>query len=110
MKVLWSGENEASVRHVQEALEPERPLAYTTVMTLLDRLSRKGAVSRRKQGRSFLYSPVLRRDTAVDRAVNRLVRDFFRNSRGELIAYLQSNPESVHEPPAAGREIDSSLL
>jgi hypothetical protein len=42
---------------------PGRPLAYTTVMTLLDRLARKGALSRRQAGRPFLYIPVLAQDT-----------------------------------------------
>lgn len=45
----------AYVRDVHSALQMERPLAYTTVMTVLDRLSRKGLVDRRKEGRAWIY-------------------------------------------------------
>jgi predicted transcriptional regulator len=110
MKVLWARAGEATVRDVQEALEPERSLAYTTVMTLLERLVRKGAATRRKQGRGYLYQPVLARDTALDFAVNRLVRDFFRNSRQQLIAYLQENPEPAVEAETKEPDMDSVLL
>jgi predicted transcriptional regulator len=54
---LWAAEGEASVRQVQAAFTAE--LAYTTVLTTLDRLFRKGLVERRRQGRAFLYRPRL---------------------------------------------------
>jgi predicted transcriptional regulator len=53
MDVLWRGEDFA-VRDVQGQLG--RPIAYTTVMTTLDRLFKKGFVNRRRQGRAFLYT------------------------------------------------------
>ncbi|MEK7407556.1 MAG: BlaI/MecI/CopY family transcriptional regulator, partial [Acidobacteriota bacterium] len=61
LKVLWQL-GEGRVRDVRQALLPGRKLAYTTVMTVLDRLARKGGVERRKVGRSFLYWPLLSRD------------------------------------------------
>jgi predicted transcriptional regulator len=54
MDELWRGE-EMSVRDVHQAFN-ERA-AYTTLMTTLDRLHRKGLLNRRKDGRAFLYSP-----------------------------------------------------
>jgi predicted transcriptional regulator len=57
---LWNAGGEASVRQVQEACGGE--LAYTTVLTTLDRLFRKGLVERRREGRAFLYRPRLSRD------------------------------------------------
>lgn len=53
MDVLWSGQ-EFAVREVQAQLA--KPIAYTTVMTTLDRLFKKGFVNRRRQGRAFLYT------------------------------------------------------
>ena len=53
MQVLWRGGNLA-VRDVQRALA--RPIAYTTVMTTLDRLYKKGFVGRRREGRGFRYT------------------------------------------------------
>jgi len=55
MDVLWA-RGESSVRDVADQLE--RPLAYTTVMTTLDRLFKKGVLARRKTDRAFVYSPV----------------------------------------------------
>jgi predicted transcriptional regulator len=57
---LWAMDGEASVRRVQEAFESA--LAYTTVLTTLDRLFRKGLVERRRDGRAFLYRPRLSQD------------------------------------------------
>jgi predicted transcriptional regulator len=57
-------------------------------MTLLDRLTRKGAVSRRKQARGFRYTPVFSREAVVDLAVERRVEDPFDSSREELAAHL----------------------
>lgn len=55
LEQVWRSGREISVRDVAAALP--RPLAYTTVMTTLDRLHRKGLLVRRKEGRAFLYAP-----------------------------------------------------
>jgi predicted transcriptional regulator len=56
---LWRRPSAASVRDLQ----PEyRPIAYTTLMTTLDRLYRKGWLERVKVGRAFLYQPRYSRD------------------------------------------------
>jgi predicted transcriptional regulator len=57
MDRLWAAERPYSVREVHNELAGTRELAYTTVMTVLDRLSRKRLVSRTREGRAFLYSP-----------------------------------------------------
>ena len=54
LRVLWN-KGESTVRDVLEALD--RPLAYTTVMTTLDRLFKKGLLDRHKSERSFRYVP-----------------------------------------------------
>lgn len=59
MRVLWEREGEAITgREVHAALTEETPLAYTTVMTVLDRLWRKGVVRRERGGRAYRYAPV----------------------------------------------------
>jgi predicted transcriptional regulator len=68
----------ATVQQVAEQLNAG--LAYTTVMTTLDRLFRKGLLARRKQNRAFLYSLTLSaRDLEEHRAAN-LIRRFFSES------------------------------
>jgi len=58
MEILWS-RGESSVRDVVQKLS--RPLAYTTVMTTLDRLFKKGLLDRHKSDRAFFYLPSLSR-------------------------------------------------
>ena len=54
MEILWA-HGEGNVREVIERLT--RPLAYTTIMTTLDRLYKKGLLERRKEERAFIYVP-----------------------------------------------------
>jgi BlaI family transcriptional regulator, penicillinase repressor len=64
MKELWS-RGEAPGRVVLEALNErsERPRAYTTIMTTMGRLERKGLLVRRRDGQTDIYKPTLDRDT-----------------------------------------------
>lgn len=56
LAALWQQEGAATPRQVQEALAEK--LAYTTVMTILTRLWRKGVVERSRHGRAFRYRPL----------------------------------------------------
>jgi predicted transcriptional regulator len=58
MDTVWQG-GDFSVREVQGLLG--RPVAYTTVMTTLDRLYKKGLVLRRREGRAFVYTAAMQR-------------------------------------------------
>jgi predicted transcriptional regulator len=82
MDIMWS-RGESNVRDVAEKLG--RPLAYTTVMTTLDRLFKKGILERRKSERAFLYSPRLSR------------RDWERQRAGELVAGFLAGPRQSGE-------------
>lgn len=55
MDRLWQWQHPVAVREVLEDLQTERHLAYTTVMTVLDNLHRKGFVRREKDGRAYQY-------------------------------------------------------
>lgn len=110
MRSLWLLKR-ATVAEVQQAMETERDLAYTTVLTLLDRLARKGAVSRHKQGRSFVYEPLLARQSEREHAVRRLINEHFDGSQHELRSYLDSEPSTADARSRLEPEsIDSALL
>ena len=78
MDVVWRGDNPVNVRDVQQQLS--RPAAYTTVMTTLDRLFKKGFVARVRKGRAFLYTAAHTRDQ-VEAAV----------AAGLLTGFLEEN-------------------
>jgi predicted transcriptional regulator len=65
MDELWQANAARSVREVHAALTQDRDLAYTTVMTVLDRLAKKGFVHRQSSGRAYLYAPVQSREDMV---------------------------------------------
>ena len=108
MQALWRL-RDATVRQVNTEMNRRRPLAYTTVLTLLDRLARKGVAGRRKHGRAFVYHPLLSRQAATELAIDRLARDFFGGSRDALHAHLsgEAAPESA---PAGDESLDEALL
>ena len=62
MERLWSYDDGVVVREVLEDLQKERAIAYTTVMTVLDNLHRKGMVTRKKDGRAYRYWPAYSRE------------------------------------------------
>ena len=83
MNALWLL-GEGTVRDIREALAPTLPRAYTTIMTIMDRLSHKGVVTRAKKGRAYVYRPNVSADEARARAVSQLVESYFAGSRQAL--------------------------
>jgi len=110
LRLLWNA-GDQTVHEVRDGLRPSRPLAYTTVMTVLDRLARKGVVSRRKVGRAHLYHAEFPRETARQRALERLLDVYFEGSRESLIAFLGGEFAQVQAIPEMSRTaFDESLL
>ncbi len=62
MRVVWASEEPLSIQHITDALNEERSLAYTTVMTVTERLRTKGWLDRTKHGRSYRYSALCSAD------------------------------------------------
>lgn len=62
MQRLWNSSKPMAVRDVLGELQRDRDIAYTTVMTVLDNLHRKGLVLRTKQGRAYSYFPTQTRE------------------------------------------------
>lgn len=101
LNALWTLQ-EGNVKAVQEVVARSRPLAYTTIMTVLERLVRKGRLKRRKTGRSFLYTPEASRDTMRRAAVRELLDGFFDGSEQELMRFLAQGAPQTSAAVAAG--------
>jgi len=89
MDVIWR-KGSATVAEVAEALPRQLPLAYNTVLTTMRILEDKGYVrhTKSKEGRAFLYHPVIGQKEASRNALRRLLTRFFRNSPEELVLNL----------------------
>ncbi|MBI4481800.1 MAG: BlaI/MecI/CopY family transcriptional regulator [Acidobacteria bacterium] len=124
MEVIWV-RGEARVWDVQEGVRLQRDLAYTTVSTVMDRLARKGALSRRKAGKAYVYRPTFSRSEALRTVTDAFIRQFFHGSRQALARFLSGSSPPVRPPagpvapssrpsrPApipADEEMDPSLL
>jgi len=96
LSVLWPL-GEGTVRDIHRALAASRPRAYTTVMTIMDRLEQKGIVARRKVGRAFLYLPKLSAEEARLNAVEKIVDGFFNGSPEALVAHLSSQASQEYQ-------------
>jgi len=79
LELLWAQKRAVTVRHLQLALSAR---AYTTIMTTLDRLYRKGLLRRRKEGRAFAYEPRCARDELLGELIT-----------GQVTALLGASPE-----------------
>lgn len=91
LRALWTLDS-ANVAQVREALLNRHALAYTTVMTLLDRLTRKGAAQRKKIGRYFVYTPAVDRETLRRAALVELVDYYFDGNEQEMRAWVGALP------------------
>lgn len=90
MNTLWPL-GEGTVREIRDGLAARRPRAYTTIMTIMDRLARKGVVERRKSGRAYIYRPNLSAQEAQAQALGQVVENFFGGSKDALIAQLRTS-------------------
>lgn len=73
MEIVWK-DNPASVRDVYEQLSQKRPLAYTTVMTVMSRLAEKGILERQQHGRAYLYVPSCSREEFCSDTISTVVQ------------------------------------
>jgi predicted transcriptional regulator len=106
LNALWQI-GEGNVEEVRRVVSLRRTLAYTTVLTLLDRLTHRGAVSRRKEGRGFRYQPIVGRDRLRRLALTQFLECHFDGSVASLKIFLEQPAESAPAPapvPAAGAE------
>lgn len=98
MEILWD-KGSAGVTDVVGGLE-NSAVAYNTVLTTLRILERKGYVRHTKEGRAFVYHPVVERGEASRKAVRNLVKRFFRDSP-ELLILNVLEDESLDETEVA---------
>ena len=125
MSALWPM-GEGTVRDIYRELSVARKRAYTTVLTIMDRLAQKGIVTRYKVGRAYRYRANLTADEARLKAVEKIVEGFFAGSTDALAAHLAaqggitqafppSKPASTEVPgtivgESKSRNLDETLL
>lgn len=102
MEVVWA-DGECTVRRVQAALP--RQAAYTTVMTTLDRLFKKGFVTRTRAGRAFVYSAALTRAQTEAAVASGMVSGLF--STGAAVPVLSNLVDAVGSQNGGAQLLDA---
>lgn len=92
LRVLWE-RSEATVVDIHQALRAERPLAATTIATLLSRLEKRGLVSYRTEGRQYVYRAVLQERDARQHALVEVTQGLFAGDVPTMVSQLLSSHE-----------------
>lgn len=96
IRVLWD-KGEASAAEVQLAMKRSRPLAITTVSTLLARLEKKGIVAHRSAGRTFVYRARVGELDMRRKAISSVIRNLFRGNPSEVVGQILSERDVSEE-------------
>lgn len=99
MEILWPL-GEGSVKEIRSRLDPQRRLAYTTVMTVMVKMRRKGFLTQRKEGKAYFYSPAIEREAALTAVVDDIAESYFHRSRAELLQFLVNGCRSPERAPS----------
>jgi predicted transcriptional regulator len=108
MTVLWDHGSGQSVREVMEQLDTGRDLAYTTVMTVLDRLAKKDLAQRRRDGRAFRYTAAATREELTAASMRSGLETLDTGDRRAAMLHFldQSDPGELADLREALAEVD----
>ena len=96
MDVVWASDRAYLVREVRERLSYNRPLAYTTVMTVMNILYGKGVLCREKQGRAWRYWPAESREEHDARLMAEVLRSGG-NQHITMMRYVERDSDEERE-------------
>lgn len=89
MQAVWDhDEAEVTVREIHETLEASRKIAYTTVMTVMGNLARKGLLTAEKSGKAHLYRATQSYEQFTEQAVGRIVEELMKDFSAPAIAHF----------------------
>ncbi len=96
MKLLWE-RGESGVADLVNAMPGDAPLAYTSVLTTVRILEKKGYVTHRQEGRAFVYTACVAEEEASRSEVRHMLHRFFGNSRERLLLALLDEQDTTPE-------------
>jgi predicted transcriptional regulator len=104
MDCVWDM-GEATVRDVKERLDPEKPMAYTTVQKMMSILRDKGFLASRREGRADIYRPLVERERMGRDRLREIMDLFFSGSAAALVSNLIESDEVSEAEIEAMREV-----
>jgi len=107
MKVVWRLET-ATVRQVYEELLKQRRIAYTSVMTIMNILERKGHLKRRQEDRAYVYVPAKPQKQVIGSMVREFIQRVFNGSAEPLLVHLVEDEQLTEQDVEEIRRIIKS--
>lgn len=95
MKIIWQSKGPISVRTVTHNLQKKRQIAYTTVMTIMGRLTEKGILKRTELGKAYIYHPIYSKERFLARVSRQIIKNFVSNFGESAIAHFAQEVEKL---------------
>jgi predicted transcriptional regulator len=105
MDTVWRNNRPVTGREVVDELNTERRLAYTTVLTIMDRLVAKGVLRRHRAGRAFTYEAVQSREAYTASLMNEVLGSS-EDPRAVLLHFVQQMPSQLRKALKRAGEAD----
>jgi predicted transcriptional regulator len=98
-----------TVREVHDIVGVQRELAYTTLMTVLDRMAKKGLVTRERDGRAWRYTAAASRDELASETMHHAMGELAGTERRNVLLHFldESTPDEIDELKAALAELEA---
>ena len=109
IQILWNGTSSLSVSQVLKVLRSKKSVAYTTVMTLLDKMARKGSLERVKRGKAYYYRPRVRRSGVLSFLVQEFADQYFDGEEEKLATFVQRLNSPPHDRLEEARNGSSQI-
>jgi predicted transcriptional regulator len=117
MEIIWGKDDEVCVREVHEVLVGRREIAYTTVMTIMGRLTDKKLLHKRKAGNAFYFQPSVTREEFTEKVVgsvlDALLEDFAEATMAHLAGRVSARDretiDRLEKQLAAAKDGDSNV-
>lgn len=108
MKIIWDRQS-CTVPEISEMLAKEKGYARTTILTVIQRLYKKGFLERKKEASVFHYYPTQKRTTVLGNLTKQFVKNIFEGSPANLVQHLTEADVSSDELKQIRKIIDDAI-
>lgn len=95
MEIIWLSNTSVSVKNVYEKIRKKRKIAYTTIMTIMSRLTTKGLLKRKCGGKAYLYEQNYSKDKFLANASQQIIRNFVSSFGDGAVAHFAQEIEKI---------------
>lgn len=95
MEVMWANNQPLTVRIVYESISRKRKIAYTTVMTIMGRLTKKGFLKTKASGKAYIYQTALSKDKFLTKVSRQIIQNLISSFGDTAIAHFTKELEKI---------------